>query len=166
MLSIVHAETPEQIAAARKIIEEYAAFLEYNLCFQNFQAEMDGLPGEYATPSGRLLLAYWNGQAAGVIALRALKSDVRACEMKRLCVREAFRGKAIGRALVTKLIEEARQIGYSRMVLDTVQGKMDHAIALYRDFGFREIAPYYHNPIDGALYLELQLGNSASNAHL
>jgi len=166
MLSILQAETPEQIATAREIMQEYAALLEYNLCFQNFEAEMDGLPGNYAPPSGRLLLACWDDQPAGVIALRALKNDVRACEMKRLCVREAFRGKAIGRALVTRLIEEARQIGYTRMVLDTIQGKMEHAIALYRDSGFKEITPYYQSPIPGVLYLELKLNRYVSQAHL
>jgi putative acetyltransferase len=157
MLHIFQAETPAQIADARKLILEYAQALEFNLCFQSFDQEMAQLPGDYAPPAGRLLLATWNAELAGVIALRPLKSDALACEMKRLYVRPQFRGKAIGRALVKFLIAQARESGYSRMVLDTLPGHMDQAIALYREFGFREIPPYYLNPLTQAVYLELSL---------
>ncbi len=157
MLRIFQAETPEQIADARTLMVEYAKTLGFDLCFQSFDEELSQLPGYYAPPAGRLLLATWNTGLAGVIALRPLKNDALACEMKRLYVRPQFRGKAIGRSLVKFLIEQAQQCGYARMVLDTVPGYMDQAIALYRAFGFHEIAPYYLNPLTQAVYLELSL---------
>jgi GNAT superfamily N-acetyltransferase len=156
MLTIVQAETPEQVATARELMKEYAAELAVDLCFQNFDQEMQALPGQYAPPSGRILLAYSRGQAAGVIALRPV-GDAGACEMKRLFVRSGFRGESLGRALVEKLIAEAASIGYSRMRLDTIQGKMDQAIALYRALGFREIPAYYATPVRETLFMELEL---------
>ena len=162
MLTILQAETPLHIAAARELMREYAAALEFNLCFQDFEAEMAGLPGKYAPPAGRLLLAFWNDRPAGVIALRPLKPQDRSCEMKRLYVRPGFRGKAIGRLLVERLIVEAQRIGYTHMRLDTVQGPMDRAIGLYRELGFREIPPYYVSPVEGVLYMELVLGGAAA----
>lgn len=156
MLRIFQAETSEHIVIARELMIEYAQSLGFSLCFQAFDQEIAQLPGDYAPPAGRLLLATWENKFAGVIAMRQLKGDRAACEMKRLFVRPEFRGHAIGLALVQRLISEARQNEYSRMVLDTVPGKMDKAITLYRDLGFREIPPYYHNPV-GAVYLELIL---------
>ena len=157
MLTILQAETSDHIALARELMTEYATALEFNLCFQNFDVEMAGLPGKYAPPSGRLLLAFWDQLPAGVVALRLLNDQDASCEMKRLYVRPEFRGKAIGRALAGRVIAEARASGYSRMRLDTVQGRMDAAIALYRELGFREIAPYCHNPVENTLYMELAL---------
>jgi putative acetyltransferase len=162
MLTIFHAETPEHIALARELMTEYATALEFNLCFQNFEKEMAELPGKYAAPAGRLLLAFHDDRAAGVIALRPLAGDgaavnIQCCEMKRLFVRPAFRGLGLGRILAERLIEEARSCGYDCMRLDTVRGAMDRAIAMYRELGFREIPAYCHNPMPGVLYLELAL---------
>jgi putative acetyltransferase len=156
MLAILQAETPQQIATARELMIEYATALGFDLCFQNFDEEMRTLPGKYAPPAGRIFLADWNGQAAGVIAMRPLE-EAGACEMKRLFVRSAFRGKSLGRALAEKLIAEAAAIGYRKMKLDTIQGKMDQAIALYEALGFRDVAPYYPSPVRETRFMELQL---------
>jgi ribosomal protein S18 acetylase RimI-like enzyme len=154
-MKFVQAQSPEQIEIARGLFREYAAGLNIDLCFQNFDQEVNGLPGNYAPPAGRLLLAVAGEQVAGCIALRSFgDSD---CEMKRLYVRPEFRGQSLGKKLVTTLVDAAREIGYERMLLDTLPGKMDQAIALYRSFGFREIAPYYNNPVTGALFMELAL---------
>ena len=154
-MEFVQAQSPEEIEIARGLFREYAAGLNIDLCFQNFDQEVNGLPGNYAPPSGRLLLAIEGEQIAGCIALRSLGDGD--CEMKRLYVRPEFRGQGLGKKLVTTLLDAAREIGYERMLLDTLPGKMDEAIALYRSLGFREIAPYYHNPVTGALFMELLL---------
>lgn len=161
MLTICQAETPEQIALARELMTEYAHALEFNLCFQNFEKEMSELPGGYAPPSGRLFLAYWESQPAGVAALRPMK-DLGKCEMKRLFVRPAFRGHAIGLRLAETVIAAGRECGYASMCLDTVQGKMDPAIRMYRNLGFRETSAYYHNPTEGVLYMELSLQSAGT----
>ena len=155
VMKFVQAQSPEQIEIARGLFREYAAGLNIDLCFQNFDQEVAGLPGNYAPPLGRLLLAIEDEQVAGCIALRLFGDGE--CEMKRLYVRPEFRGQGLGKKLVTTLIDVARQLGYRRMLLDTLPGKMDEAIALYRSRGFREIAPYYHNPVQGALFMELWL---------
>ena len=152
---LIQAVAPEQIAEARELFLEYASGLGFSLCFQNFDDELKNLPGAYAPPSGRLLLAVQGGQIAGCIALRKLESSI--CEMKRLYVRPAHRGKGLGRILVDRVIEEARSIGYERMRLDTVSSSMQDAIALYRKRGFKEIPAYCENPNAGVLYLELVL---------
>ncbi len=158
MLNIVHAETPEQIATAREMMMEYAARLGVNLCFQGFEEELQTLPGKYAPPTGRLLLALWDEKPAGVIALRPLgKNTEDLCEMKRLYVRPEFRGHGIGRVLAERVIAEAAEIGYRRMRLDTMPGKMDSAIAMYRELGFAETAPYYNTPVGQTLFMELDL---------
>jgi putative acetyltransferase len=156
MLTIVKAETPAQVVTAREMIEEYAAWLEFKLCFQGYEEEIQSLPGKYAPPSGRLLLALWDGRPAGVIALRPLE-EPGVCEMKRLYVRPEFRGHQIGRILAEKVIAEAAEIGYSRIRLDTILGKMDSAIAMYRTLGFAEISPYYKTPVGPTLFMELAL---------
>ena len=123
---------------------------------------MSTLPGKYAPPEGRLLLALWDGKTAGVIALRPLEGDASgACEMKRLYVRGEFRGLGIGRVLTQHVIAVAAQIGYARMRLDTVAGKMDTAIAMYRELGFREIPPYHDTPVGAMLFMELELPAAA-----
>jgi putative acetyltransferase len=155
MLSLVQAESAEQFEQVRRLWREYAAWLEVDLCFQNFEKELAELPGRYAPPEGRLLLAYSFDQLAGCIALRKIGEG--ACEMKRLYVRPGFRGQKIGRLLTGALIKEAREIGYARMLLDTLPSKMKEAAIVYRSFGFREIEPYYHNPVAGAVYMELTL---------
>ena len=154
-VELVEAISSEQIEQARQLFLEYATSLGFSLCFQNFDEEVKNLPGAYAPPSGRLLLAYSNGQVAGCIALRLLEPMI--CEMKRLYVRPAYRGTGIGKMLVERVIEEARNIGYERMRLDTVASSMQDAVALYRRRGFQEIAPYRTNPIAGVIYLELAL---------
>ncbi len=154
-LSFAQAESSTQIVQARELFLEYAQSLGFSLCFQNFDQELAGLPGGYAPPEGRLLLVEYEGQLAGCVALHALEPGV--CEMKRLYLRPAFRGKGLGRALAERILAEARQIGYGRMRLDTVEPVMKDAVAMYRKLGFKEIAPYCANPIDGALYMELEL---------
>jgi ribosomal protein S18 acetylase RimI-like enzyme len=158
-MQIIQAQSATEIETARKLFEEYAAALNFSLCFQNFDQEVSGLPGKYAPPAGRLLLAVQEHEVAGCIALRPLPDN--ACEMKRLFVRPQFRGQALGDQLVAAVMEAAREIGYERMRLDTVPGKMDRAIALYRAIGFQEIEPYYHNPVAGALFMELALSQAA-----
>jgi len=154
-LSIFQAESPAHIAQARELFLEYAQSLGFSLCFQNFDEELAGLPGDYALPNGRLLLAEYEGKLAACVALHKL--DSRICEMKRLYLRPAFRGKGLGRALAERIITEAREMGYLRMRLDTVEPVMKDAVAMYRKLGFKEIAPYRANPIAGALYMELEL---------
>ena len=154
-LTLTQAESPAQIAQARELFLEYAQSLGFSLCFQNFDKELAGLLGDYAPPKGRLLLAEYEGQLAACVALHKLGQDI--CEMKRLYLRPQFRGKGLGRALAERIIAEARGIGYKRMRLDTVEPVMKDAVAMYRKFGFREIAPYRPNPIAGAMYMELKL---------
>src|ERR1700727_2604052 len=149
-LEVVQAKSPAQIVQARELFLEYAQSLGFSLCFQGFDKELAALPGDYAPPEGRLLLAEFEGQLAGCVALHKLKS--RICEMKRLYLRPQFRGQGLGHVLADGIIAEARQIGYQRMRLDTVEPVMKDAVAMYRKLGFREVAPYRPNPIAGAMY--------------
>jgi ribosomal protein S18 acetylase RimI-like enzyme len=155
LLTFFQAESPSQIAQARELFLEYAQSLGFSLCFQSFDKELAELPGDYAPPDGRLLLAEYNGDLAGCVALHKLEPDV--CEMKRLYLRPQFRGKGLGRNLAEHIAAEARQIGYQHMRLDTVEPIMKDAVAMYRKLGFKEIAPYRENPIAGAMYMELKL---------
>jgi len=154
-LEITWATSATSLEAIRELFLEYAQSLGFSLCFQNFDKELADLPGMYAPPAGRLLLATFDHANAGCAGLHLLEGDV--CEMKRLYVRPEFRGSGLGRRLAETTIAEARAIGYGRMRLDTIVGKMDQAIALYRRLGFRAIDPYRPNPIPGALYMELTL---------
>jgi putative acetyltransferase len=154
-MRIFAANTQEDIDQARTLFEEYAASLGFSLCFQNFDQELKRLPGKYAPPDGRLLLAMEDDELAGCIALRKLEDGV--CEMKRLFVRPAYRSHGLGRMLVETIIDEARMLGYTQMRLDTLPGLMDKAIALYRSFGFSEIGPYCENPVEGAKFMQLEL---------
>jgi ribosomal protein S18 acetylase RimI-like enzyme len=154
MVKIVQADLPEELQQARELFDEYAASLSISLCFQDFANELAGLPGDYAPPYGRLLLAREEGQIAGCVALRRIDAGI--CEMKRLYVRPACRGKGVGRELATAIIAEARRIGYAKMRLDTLPS-MKEAIALYQSLGFRPIEPYRPNPIEGAIYMGLEL---------
>lgn len=152
------ASTAEHFSGIRELFREYAASLSVDLCFQNFEAELDGLPGEYAQPRGCLLLATVGGDFAGCCALRALDASdyANACEMKRLYVRKAFRGLGVGRQLVESILEHGRQAGFECVLLDTLDD-MEAARALYDDLGFEDIPPYYYNPIAGAHYLKAEL---------
>lgn len=154
-MHIFQAKTQEDIENARALFEEYAAGLGISLCFQNFDRELANLPGDYAPPDGRLLLATEDDQLAGCIAMRKLEPGV--CEMKRLFLRPAYRGKGLGRVLVESIIDEARKLGYTHMRLDTLPGLMDQAIALYQSIGFVEIEPYYKNPVPDAKFMQLEL---------
>ena len=149
------AESPDDIAQARDLFREYGASLGFPLCFQNFEEELATLPGKYAFPAGRLLLAFVDGAPAGCGALRPLNRD--ACEMKRLYVRPEYKGRGIGRQLAERLIAEAKLIGYARMRLDTIPAQMMEASRLYLALGFQEIPPYYNSPQAGTSYMELLL---------
>jgi putative acetyltransferase len=155
MVRIVQVERPEEVESARTLFREYETWLGMSLCFQGFEEELVGLPGKYIPPDGRLLLAYVDDQLAGCIALRKLEE--RVCEMKRLFLRENARGCGLGNRLIGKLIDEARAIGYSKMRLDTYPPKMGKAVKLYESHGFVAIPPYYDNPHDGVLFMELDL---------
>jgi ribosomal protein S18 acetylase RimI-like enzyme len=157
-IDIVAAQTEAQLQATRELMREYAGSLSVDLCFQNFDAELAGLPGDYAQPAGALLLALVDGEPAGCVAMRPLpESDhVNACEMKRLYVRRAFRKFGLGRRLAQQLMDLANQAGHSSMLLDTLDD-MEAARGLYETLGFYEIPPYYFNPIAGAHYLKVDL---------
>ena len=154
-MRIIQAQTEADLQHVRELFAEYVEWLGINLCFQNYDKELAELPGEYAPLEGRLLIAYAGEEVAGCVALRSLGDGV--CEMKRLYVRPAFRGERLGWKLVELVLEEARKIGYERIRLDTLPGKMDRAIAMYRVLGFNDIEPYYHNPVAGAAFMELAL---------
>jgi ribosomal protein S18 acetylase RimI-like enzyme len=159
MLTIRQAQTGRDIDTARELFKEYQTLLGIDLCFQGFAAELEGLPGDYAPPGGRLFLAANDGVPIGCVALRALAGG--RCEMKRLFVRPAARGLGAGRTLVTRIIDEARALGYEEMVLDTLPA-MAEAQHLYQSFGFRDIPQYCENPIPGARYLGRSLARTES----
>ena len=154
-IAITAAESAEDLSRARELFKEYAAWLGFSLGFQNFEEELATLPGKYAPPSGRLLLARCDDALAGCGALRQLAPEI--CEMKRLYVRPQFRGCGLGRKLAERLIRDARSIGYGYMRLDTVPSRMAEANLLYRALGFYEIPAYCYNPQPDTLYFECRL---------
>jgi len=154
-VTIGQAVTREEIASAQELFREYESWLGLDLCFQGFEAELASLPGKYAAPEGRLLLARIGDGLAGCIAMRSL--DNGTCEMKRLFVRNEFRGRQIGLKLVEQLLKEARLEGYTRMRLDTYPPKMGKAVSIYTSHGFVPIEPYYDNPHEAVLFLEIAL---------
>jgi ribosomal protein S18 acetylase RimI-like enzyme len=155
-MRVVQAVEDEAIATAQVLFREYAEALGIDLEFQGFEEELASLPGKYAPPRGRLLLAVVDGEPAGCVGLRPLELDV--CEMKRLYVRPVFRAHGLGRILADHVVEEARSAGYQRMRLDTLPS-MAAARKLYDALGFRPIAPYYANPVPGTAFLELDLSS-------
>ena len=151
---------PVDFETARVLFLEYSQWLNIDLCFQGFNQELATLPGAYAPPSGRLLLAETGaGVAAGCVALRPLSTDATAtsCELKRLWVRPQFRAMKVGHALTDAALSAARDIGFRSIKLDTLPAIMPQAVAMYRSFGFTECEPYYHNPIAGSLYMQCAL---------
>ena len=152
------AVSPQDIERARELFREYAEWLKVDLCFQGFEGELATLPGDYAPPDGRLLIAHHHEKPVACVALRRL--DASTGEIKRLYVRAEMRGRRTGRRLVEQVIAAAREIGYRRLVLDTLP-QMTEAQALYRSFGFRDIPGYYANPVPGVVYLELDLEPAA-----
>ena len=165
---IVPADNPVRLDAVRELFKEYAASLSFNLCFQSFDEELAGLPGEYAPWTGMLLLGLIDDQPAGCVALRRLEGEAAGeagdllggsdvCEMKRLYVRPEFRGYGLGRALIDSILRSAAAIGYRKMRLDTVPSEMGTAVEIYHKLGFVEIEPYRKNPVAGAKYMELNV---------
>jgi GNAT superfamily N-acetyltransferase len=154
VLKIVEVKTESELQEIRVLFKEYTEWLRFDLSFQNFDKEFAELPGKYAPPKGRLLLAYEDAQVIGCVGLREFEPGV--CEMKRMYIRDKFRKKGYGRKLAKRAIDTAREIGYQYMRLDTVPW-MELAIGLYRSLGFYEIPAYRFNPIKGTLYFELKL---------
>jgi putative acetyltransferase len=154
MTRTVDAASPQEIDLVRSLFREYQRAIGIDLSFQSFESELRELPGAYARPRGRLLLAFEDDALAGCGALRPIAEDV--AELKRMWVRPAFRGRGLGRRIAEELISAAREEGYRTARLDTLE-TMREAIALYRSLGFREIPPYYENPLAGAVYMELGL---------
>ena len=154
-IRLTHVQSGPALEDIRALFLEYARGLNFNLCFQNFDRELEELPGPYGLPHGRLILCEVDRRPAGCIAVKRLGSGV--CELKRLFVRPEFRRRKLGLKLTQHIIDEARSIGYTVMRLDTIRGTMDNAIALYESLGFREIPAYYQNPIPNASYMELRL---------
>jgi len=165
MLSVSPATTPEHFDIARTLFREYQAAIDTDLCFQSFEQELAELPGKYAAPHGTLLLAWMQSPdrtqtPVGVIAMRPLTDDI--CEMKRLYVRPEGRGHNLGRRLIEHLITAARTAGYRKMRLDTLTDRMSHAISIYRELGFYDIAPYFDSPLPNELFMELDLESAGA----
>ena len=154
MATVIQVNKGDELLSVRALFEEYAASLNFDLCFQGFKEELANLPGNYAPPEGCLLLALHSVEAAGCAALQKFEEGI--CEMKRLYVKPRFRGLGIGRTLAEKIIFEARTIGYRRMCLDTVPS-MREAQLLYQSMGFKDVEPYRYNPICGTRFMELAL---------
>jgi putative acetyltransferase len=157
-VQIITPRSPAELGAIHQLLNEYAASLSIDLCFQDFEAELRDLPGVYAAPRGGLLAAYVNQSLAGCCALRPLDTVdyANSGEMKRLYVRPNFRKYGVGRQLAEAILDTARSAGYNSVLLDTLSD-METARGLYHDLGFKEIPPYYHNPIQGAHYLKVDL---------
>jgi GNAT superfamily N-acetyltransferase len=153
-IEVRSAELPRDLDVTRELFREYSDGLGIDLCFQGFEAELAHLPGKYAAPEGTILLAWQGDEALACVAMRPV--DASNCEMKRLYVRPEARSLKLGRRLVERVIDEARQAGYRRICLDTMPG-MTAAIGLYTALGFNPIGPYVFNPVEGALFLGLDL---------
>jgi len=153
---IIEATTPEQLEQVRSLFREYQAELPFEYCFRYFDTELSGLPGAYAPPKGKLLLAMVAGQPVGCAGLRPFPLE-GAGEMKRLYLRPAFRGAKLGQALAERIVTEARALGYSRLRLDTHPPSMQAAVRMYQEMGFREVVPEVSNRVEGLVYMEMAL---------
>jgi putative acetyltransferase len=155
MYEIIAVINDELIAETKLLFREYEKWLNLSLCFQGFEDEVNSLPGKYAPPNGRLYIVRSSDKYCGCIALR--KNENGICEMKRLYLKQESRGKGIGKALVSKIIQDAKDIGYNKMRLDTIKEKMPNAVKMYERYGFTETDPYYYNPNPHTLFMELDL---------
>ncbi len=158
-LRLIDGHTPDRIDDLRTLFREYADWLGVDLRFQDFEAELAGLPGDYAPPRGRALLAELDGRLAGCVGLRPLADGW--CEMKRMYVRADARGRGLGRLLAERIVAEGRALGYAGMRLDTLD-RLAAAMAIYATMGFRETEPYYNNPHAGVRYFALPFSPAAS----
>jgi len=156
-LNIIKVTSNRYIAYVKELFMEYANSLGFDLSFQNFDQELSELPGNYAYPNGTLLLAVFQEKPVGCVALRKIDEEI--CEVKRLYVKDKYRGKKIGKSLLNEIVKEATKIGYKYMRLDSLS-TMKEAIKLYESTGFKEIEPYRYNPLDGAVYMQLELTDS------
>ncbi|MEZ5932546.1 MAG: GNAT family N-acetyltransferase [Alphaproteobacteria bacterium] len=154
-VEIAEATSSEDISHIRRLFRAYADWLNVDLCFQGFDEELAGLPGNYAAPHGRLLLARVGGEVAGCVAVRPLEDGI--CEMKRLWVEPGFAGHGIGRRLAETIVEAGRELGYRAMRLDTMPERLKAAGHIYETLGFKRIPDYYHNPLEGTAMFELNL---------
>lgn len=159
-MKIKHAHTKTEIEAVRDLFREYEAFLKVDLCFQSFEEELAGLPGKYARPNGDLLIGLDGKKIIGCVAVRRLQNNV--CEMKRLYVKPEARGTGLGKQLALRIIEVAKELGFSVMRLDTLDW-LKEALYLYEELGFQKRDPYYENPLPGVVYLELDLMKRLNN---
>lgn len=158
VIEILSPRHEADLLQTKEIFLTYAKAINIDLCFQDFDTELANLPGDYSPPRGALLLAWVDQKLAGCCAMRPIDSSdyANAAEMKRLFVRPEFRGLGLGRQLAESIIDAARMSGYASVLLDTLDD-MEIARAMYEDLGFKEIPPYYHNPLAGAHYLKVDL---------
>jgi putative acetyltransferase len=154
MIEIHTAQTPDDLGSIRVLFREYQQGLGVDLCFQDFETELAGLPGKYAGPTGVLLIAKDRDDACGCVAVRPMEGTI--CEMKRLFVRPDWRGRGLGRRLAEAILDRARSLSYTAMRLDTLD-RLTEAMCLYESMGFRRIPAYYDNPLEGVAYWELDL---------
>lgn len=154
MIIFKTAETKKDYEDAKALFLEYAGSLNFNLCFQNFQKEIDDLPAQYSEPTGCIILSCENDKPFGCVAVRKFENDI--CEMKRLYIPKTYRGRGIGRELAARIISIAKELGYKKMRLDTLE-TMTEAISLYKSMGFCEIGKYRENPIKEVVYMEIKL---------
>lgn len=157
MIRIIEANTDESIAQTKSLFLEYAESLDFSLCFQNFDNELENFPNQYSPPTGNLFLALSENDPIGCVGVRSFEKDI--CEMKRLYVKPEYRGKGAGKELAVSAIKSGKELGYEYMRLDTLSS-METANQLYKSLGFIQIKSYRDNPIDGAIYMELNLDSA------